>query len=168
MRLVGSMCNLRARARILRIGICYGPEQERSCATNIAGCPTKGHKSLLREDHRFGHSATMRRVVRNFSDHCQPARGYRARAVQIRISPKTAAWRTERCLTRQRRLRIVSYFQLISPRKRAPTFSMGCFSLLRSSWARRRAPVPISRINSRANFPERMSRSADLMCFRTV
>jgi hypothetical protein len=70
-RLVGTMCKLRARARILRIGICFGPEQERSCATNAADCPIKGYKSLLREDHRFWNSAAMRSGVRDLSDHRQ-------------------------------------------------------------------------------------------------
>jgi hypothetical protein len=81
-RLVGSMCNLRAGARILRFGICHGPEQERSCPINTADGPTKGHKSLLCEDYRFWHSAAMR-SVRDFSDHRQPARGYRARVGEI-------------------------------------------------------------------------------------
>ena len=62
----------RARARILRIGVRYGPEQE-------CGCPTKGRKNLLREDHRFWHPPTMRSVLRRICDHGQPARGDRPR-----------------------------------------------------------------------------------------
>jgi hypothetical protein len=86
-RLLGTMCNLRARARILRIRICFGPEQERSCATNAADCPTKGCKSLLREDHRVWYSAAMRSGVRDFSDHRQRDGGYRAPVGEIIISP---------------------------------------------------------------------------------
>ena len=81
----------RARARILRIGICYGPEQERSGATNTADCPTKDHKNLLREDDRFWHSATMRSSVRDVSDHYRRDGRNRPRAVQIVISPKSGS-----------------------------------------------------------------------------
>ena len=168
MRLVGTMCKLRARARILRIGICFGPEQERSCATNAAGCPTKSRKNLLREDHRFWYPAAMRSGVWHFPDHCQRNGGHRARVREIIGSPKDDSWRAIRCLMRQRRLGFVFYFQLIRLRRRAPTFSIGCRSALRNSRARRRPPVVISRINSRVNFPERMSRNADLMCFCTA
>jgi len=59
LRLVGSMCNWRARARILRIGICRS-EQKRSCGAKTADYPHKGDKNLLREDHSVWHSTTMR------------------------------------------------------------------------------------------------------------
>jgi len=72
------MCRHRARARILRIGICYRPEQERY-AINTADCLSKSGKNLLCENRRFRHSSAMRKVVRGVSDHRQPATSYRAR-----------------------------------------------------------------------------------------
>jgi len=72
------MCNWRAHARILRIGICR-PEQERGCDTNAAGWLSDGGKNLLHKDHRFWHSTAMRKVGWDFSDHHQPATSYRAR-----------------------------------------------------------------------------------------
>lgn len=85
------MCNLRASARLLRIGICHGPEQERSYAINTADCPAKGYKNLLCEDDRFWHSPAMRSAVREFSDHRQRDGGYRARVGEIIISPKNGS-----------------------------------------------------------------------------
>ncbi len=52
------MCKWRARARILRIGICRS-EQKRSCGAKTADYPEKGDKSLLREDHSLWHSTSM-------------------------------------------------------------------------------------------------------------
>ena len=74
-----NICRHRARARILRIGICRS-EQKRSCATNTADGLSKDRKNLLHKDHRFWHSSAMRTVVRDdVSDHGQPDRGFRAR-----------------------------------------------------------------------------------------
>jgi hypothetical protein len=74
-----NICRHRARARILRIGICRS-EQKRRCATNTADGLSKDHKNLLHKDHRFWHSSAMRTVVRDdVSDHGQPDRGFRAR-----------------------------------------------------------------------------------------
>ena len=58
LRLVGSMCKWRARARILRIGICRS-EQKRSCGANAAEYPEQGDKNLLREDYSVWHSTSM-------------------------------------------------------------------------------------------------------------
>jgi len=77
------MCNWRARARILRIGICRS-EQKRSCGAKTADYPDKGDKNLLREDHSVWHSTSMhsvRGVVR--SDHRKPGRNYRALGAEI-------------------------------------------------------------------------------------
>jgi hypothetical protein len=74
-----NICRHRARARILRIGICRS-EQKRRCATNTADGLSKDRKNLLHQDHRFWHSSAMRTVVRDdVSDHRQPDRGFRAR-----------------------------------------------------------------------------------------
>lgn len=73
-----NICRHRARARILRIGICRS-EQKRRCATNAADGLSQGRKNLLHQDHRFWHSSAMRTVVRDLSDHRQPDRGFRAR-----------------------------------------------------------------------------------------
>ncbi len=76
----------RARARILRIGICQRPGQERSCTTDAV---SNGRKDLLRENHRFWHSSAMRTVVRHdVSDHRQPATGYRARINNFANKPQ--------------------------------------------------------------------------------
>jgi len=71
LRLVGSMCKWRARARILRIGICRS-EQKRSCAAKTADYPEKGDKSLLRKDHSVWHSTTMQSVRGGLADHRKP------------------------------------------------------------------------------------------------
>ncbi len=71
LRLVGSMCKWRARARILRIGICRS-EQKRSCAAKTADYPEKGDKSLLRKDHSVWHSTTMHSVRGVRSDYRKP------------------------------------------------------------------------------------------------
>jgi hypothetical protein len=99
-RLVGSMCNWSACARILRVGICRS-EQKRRCATNTADGLSKGRKNLLHQDHRFWHSGAMRTVVRDdVSDHRQPDRGFRARINNL--AKKIGVQRAVRCLTRQR------------------------------------------------------------------
>jgi hypothetical protein len=77
LRLVGSMCKWRARARILRIGICRS-EQKRSCGANTADYPDKGDKTLLREDHSVWHSTKMRSVRGGIFDHRKPDGNYRA------------------------------------------------------------------------------------------
>ena len=77
LRLVGSMCKWRARARILRIGICRS-EQERSFAAKTADYPEKGDKSLLRKDHSVWHSTTMHSVRWVRSDYRKPDFNYRA------------------------------------------------------------------------------------------
>src|SRR5580765_5093372 len=72
-----NICRHRARARILRIGICRS-EQKRRCATNTADRLSKDRKNLLHQDHRFWHSSAMRSVCR-VSDDQQSATDYRAR-----------------------------------------------------------------------------------------
>jgi hypothetical protein len=94
------MCMRRARACILRISVGYRPEQERSWTINTAGCPTKGDKSLLREDHRLWHSAAMRSSLRDLSDHYQRDGRYRTRAGKIIVSPKDGSLASGGCLTR--------------------------------------------------------------------
>src|SRR5205814_6256329 len=71
------MCKWRARARILRIGICRS-EQKRSRGAKTADYPEKGDKSLLREDHSVWHSTSMRSVRGVRSDHRKPDGNYRA------------------------------------------------------------------------------------------
>ena len=77
LRLVGSMCKWRARARILRIGICRS-EQKRSCGAKTADYRDKRDKSLLREDHSGWLSTPMRSVQGVRSDHRKPDGNYRA------------------------------------------------------------------------------------------
>ena len=77
LRLVGSMCKWRARARILRIGICRS-EQKRSCGAKTADYPEKGDKSLLREDHSVWHSTSMHSFGGGLADHRKPVGNYRA------------------------------------------------------------------------------------------
>ena len=77
MRLAGSMCKCRARARILRIGIC-GPEQERGPAGNRAVGPQDREEDVLRGDRDLRYPAALQTARRN-SDHRQPDDDYRAR-----------------------------------------------------------------------------------------
>lgn len=134
------MCKWRARARILRIGIC-GSEQKRSCGAKTADYRDKGDKSLLREDHSVWHSTSMHSVRGVRSDHRKPDGNYRAAIIPAKISLVAMV----RCQARQRYLWFFVFaFQLISLRSRTPTFSIGCFSLSRSSFAERRPPVFIS------------------------
>jgi len=71
------MCRWRARARILRIGICRS-EQKRSCGAKTADYPEKGDKSLLREDHSVWHSTSMHSFGGGLADHRKPDGNYRA------------------------------------------------------------------------------------------
>src|SRR6476661_6356633 len=81
-----NICSHPARARILRVGVRYGPEQECCCPTNIG-------KNLLCEDHRLWHSATMRKVLRHSSDHVQPANDNRPRTAGRRRSDRNCCAR---------------------------------------------------------------------------
>ncbi len=71
------MCKWRARARILRIGICRS-EQKRSCGVKTADYREKGDKNLLREDHSVWHSTSMHSFGGVRSDHRKPDGNYRA------------------------------------------------------------------------------------------
>jgi hypothetical protein len=68
MRLVDSLRECRARARILCIGICRS-EQQRSPAGNTSAGPENGKENVLRNDHNLTHSAALREAFRD-SDHC--------------------------------------------------------------------------------------------------
>src|SRR5439155_16623831 len=70
MRLAGSMCKCRARARILRIGIC-GSEQERGPARNTTVGHENREEGVLRGGRRLRHPATLHTARRN-SDHRHP------------------------------------------------------------------------------------------------
>ena len=71
------MCKWRARARILRVGICRS-EQKRSCGAKTADYPEKGNKSLLREDHSVWHPTSMHSFGGGLADHRKPDGNYRA------------------------------------------------------------------------------------------
>src|SRR5436305_8917531 len=138
------MCKWRARTRILRIGICRS-EQKRSCGAKSADHPEKGHQNLLREDDSVWHSTSMCSVRGIRSDYRKPDGSYRARGAEIIISGRPRSPKVARCPARQRRKGyFVFAFQLISPRSRAPTFSIGCFSLSATSYTERLPPVLFS------------------------
>ncbi len=91
------MCKWRARARILRIGICRS-EQKRSCGAKTADYPEKGDKSLLREDHSVWHPTSMHSFGGGLADHRKPDGNYRAAIVPAKISLVAMV----RCQARQR------------------------------------------------------------------
>jgi len=81
-RLVGPICNWRAHARILRIGICYRSEQEHS----VPGATTAGHEdhkeNVLGCDWKLRYSAALQSARCN-PDHCQPDDYLRASSGEI-------------------------------------------------------------------------------------
>ena len=76
------MCNWRAHARILRIGICYRSEQEHSAP----GATTAGHEdhkeNVLGCDWKLRYSAALQSARCN-PDHCQPDDYFRASSGEI-------------------------------------------------------------------------------------
>ena len=155
------MCNWHAHVRILRIGICYRSEQEHSAP----GAATAGHedhkKNVLGCDRKLRYSAALQSARCN-PDHCQPDDYLRASSGEITKDSAILAV-TTCCRTRQRGRRFIFLRAKSSFRAAAPTFSIGCFSALRSKCAHLAPPVFISRIKSRANL-RRMSRSAERTC----
>jgi len=77
------MCKCRARARILRIGICRS-EQKRGPAGDRAAGPKDREEDVLRGDGNLPYPAALQSARRN-SDHCQPDADSRARDDQIRF-----------------------------------------------------------------------------------
>ena len=94
------MCKWRARARILRIGICRS-EQKRSCGANTAEYPEKGDENLLREDHSVWHSTSMHSVRGVRFDHRKSVGNYRARDAEV-IPEKISLVAMVRCQALQR------------------------------------------------------------------
>jgi hypothetical protein len=77
------MCKCRARARILRIGICRS-EQKRGPAGDTTAGPKDREEDVLRGDGKLPYPAALQSARRN-SDHCQLDADSRARDDQIRF-----------------------------------------------------------------------------------
>jgi hypothetical protein len=82
MRLAGSMCKCRARAGILRIGIC-GSEQKRGPARNTTVGHEDHEEGVLHGERRHPYPATLPTARRN-SDHRQPDGHFRAHYDRIK------------------------------------------------------------------------------------
>ena len=90
------MCKCRARARILRIGICRPEQKRRGSASDTAAGPKDREEDVLRGDGKLRHPAALR-SARCDSDHSQPDDYLRAPSGDDEIIIPTISPEVARC-----------------------------------------------------------------------